>query len=86
MNVGKFCPLPLCNLIGNVRIYIYIYILFLLSLSCRTGSATTGSTGSQFMYIHGTFPLLALAVNSLVCALSSSVSSDTACAGCKNGA
>ena len=52
MNVGKFCPLPLCTLIRSVYIYIYVYIytymlLFRLSLSCATGSATTGPTSSQ---------------------------------------
>ena len=24
MNIGKFCPLPLCTLIGNFRIHLYI--------------------------------------------------------------
>ena len=31
MNIGKFCPLSLCNLIGNFRVYIYIY-LYIVSL------------------------------------------------------
>ena len=26
LNIGKFCPLPLCTSIGNIHIYIYIYI------------------------------------------------------------
>ena len=46
MNIGKFCPLPLCALIGNFGIY--LYIVSLVVIFCRTGSATTGSTGSQF--------------------------------------
>ena len=41
MNIGKFCPLPLP-----------LCILFLLSLSCRTGSVTTGSTDSQLFYLN----------------------------------
>ena len=45
MNIGKFCPLPLCTLIGNFRICIYIYIYFFFFF--RIGSGTTGSTGSQ---------------------------------------
>ena len=49
MNIGKFCPLPLCTLIGNFRRT--FCILFLLSLSCRTGSVTTGSTGSQIVFL-----------------------------------
>ena len=30
MNIGKFCPLPLCNLIGNFRIYLYIVFLVVI--------------------------------------------------------
>ena len=30
MNIGKFCPLPLCTLIGNFRIYLYIISLGVL--------------------------------------------------------
>ena len=29
MNIGKFCPLALCTLIGNFRIYLYIVLLVL---------------------------------------------------------
>ena len=39
MNIGSFAPLPLCTLIRIFRIYLYIVSL---SLSCRTGSVTTG--------------------------------------------
>ena len=49
VNIGKLCPLPLCTLIVNFLIYC---TLFLLSLSCRTGSATFGSTGSQEKHIN----------------------------------
>ena len=30
MNIGKFCPFPLCNLIGNLRIYLYIVSLVVI--------------------------------------------------------
>ena len=30
MNIGKFCPLPLSNLIGNFRIYLYIVSLVVI--------------------------------------------------------
>ena len=30
MNIGKFCPLPLCTLIGNFRIYLYIVSLVVI--------------------------------------------------------
>ena len=42
--LGSFVP-SLCVL--QLGISVYICLLFLLSLSCRTGSATTGSTGSR---------------------------------------
>ena len=30
MNIGKFCPLPLCALTGNFRIYLYIVSLVVI--------------------------------------------------------
>ena len=30
MNIGKFCPFPLCALIGNFRIYLYIASLVVI--------------------------------------------------------
>ena len=30
MNIGKFCPLPLCTLIGNSLIYLYIVSLVVI--------------------------------------------------------
>ena len=53
INIGKFCVLPLCTLIGNFRMYFnhcfsLSQSLFLSLLSCATGSATTGSTSSWF--------------------------------------
>ena len=30
MNIGKFCPLPLCTLIGSFRIYLYIVSLVVI--------------------------------------------------------
>ena len=33
MNIGKFCPLPLCTLIGNFRIYLYIVSLVVILLN-----------------------------------------------------
>ena len=32
MNIGKFCPISLCTLIGNFRIYLYIVSLVSLYL------------------------------------------------------
>ena len=34
MNIGKFCPLPLCNLIGNLRIYLHIVSLVVILSNC----------------------------------------------------
>ena len=30
MNTGKFCPLPLCTLIGNLLFYLYIVSLVVI--------------------------------------------------------
>ena len=50
MNIGKFCPIPLCTSIGNFRIYLYIVslVVILSNWVCDNWVYRFPSTGGRF--------------------------------------